>query len=47
MFCVRILATLLVTLWISLPYRRPETPISTSLVSILAEVEAGERMDEE
>ena len=47
MFCVRILAALLVTLWISLPYRRPETPIATSPVSMLAEVEAGARADEE
>ena len=46
MICVRILAALLVTLWISLSYIRPETPIATSPVSILAEVEAGARADE-
>ena len=47
MLCVRILAALLVTLWISLSYRRLETPIATSTVSILAKVEAGARADKE
>ena len=46
MLCVRILATLLVKLWISLSDRRPKTPIATSPVSVLAEVEAGARADE-
>ena len=41
------MAELLVTLWISLSDRRPETLIATSPVSILAEVEAGAREDEE
>ena len=41
------LAALIFTLWISLSDRRPETPIATSPVSILAEVEAGARSDEE
>ena len=47
MLCVRTLAALLVTLWISLSDRSPETPTTTSPVSILADVEAGARADEE
>ena len=47
MLCVRILAALLVTLWIYLSDRSPETPIATSLASILDEVEAGARAEKE
>ena len=47
MFCVSILAALLVTLCISLSDRRPETSIATSPVKILYKVEAGAISDEE
>ena len=47
MLYVRILAALLITLWISWSERNPATPITTSPVSILAKVEAGARSDEE
>ena len=47
MLYVRILAELLVTLWISWSDRNPATPITTSPVSILAKVEAGARADKE